>query len=317
MITDFLVARGERAKRLDLFLVTHERHISRAKLQRLIAAGRVLVNGRTTRASHLVRGGDRVSIQRPVAQPLERDDKPEDLSVLYEDSELLVIDKPSGVVMHPGSGHWVDTLLNATLHYCVVSGQPHVQPRLVHRLDRETSGVIVMAKTKRAQTGLGNQFARHTISRVYVALISKVPKQVCVVIDESIGRDRRRAARVSNDTLRPRPAVTTCQVLESYGNLVALVDLRPQTGRTHQLRAHLSLSGHPILGDVEYGGLVHLPFTNTVIPRVMLHARSLGFRHPVTGAPMELNSPIPPDMFGLYQLLEAGFVPTEGLQPTV
>ncbi len=315
MITDFLVARGERPKRLDLFLVTHERHISRAKLQRLIAAGRVLVNGRKTKAGHLVRGGDHVSIERPVAEPLARDGKPEDLSVLFEDSEVLVMDKPSGVVMHPGSGHWADTILNAALHYCAVSGQSHVLPRLVHRLDRETSGVIVMAKTKRAHTSLGNQFAGHAILRVYVALISKVPEQACVIFDEPIGRDRRRAARVSNDTLRPKPAVTSCQVLHSYGDLAALVELRPQTGRTHQLRAHVSLSGHPILGDAEYGGLVHLPSPNKRINRVMLHARSLGFRHPVTGASMELNSPIPPEMLELCQLLEARFVPMEGPQP--
>ncbi len=317
MITDFVVARGERTKRLDQFLVTHERDISRARLQRLIAAGRILVNGQTAKASYLVRGGDHITIERPVGNPLERNGREEPLTVLYEDDELLVIDKPSGVVMHPGSGHWADTLLNAALHYCAVSGQSHVQPRLVHRLDKETSGVIVLAKTNGAHTSLGSQFARHTIVRVYVALISKVPEQARLFIDGSIGRDRRRAPRVSTDTLRPKPAVTRCQLLESFGDLAALVELRPQTGRTHQLRAHLSLSGHPILGDVEYGGPVHLPSTSGTIQRVMLHARALGFLHPVTGLPIELNSPIPPDMLELYELLAAGSVPQEGPQPSL
>lgn len=315
MITDFLVARGERAKRLDLFLVTHERQISRAKLQRLIAAGRVRVNGRTTKASYLVRGGDQVTIERPAARPLEKDGMAEGLSVLYEDQELLVIDKPSGVVMHPGSGHWADTLLNAALHYCAVTGQVQVHPCLVHRLDKGTSGVIALAKTKRAHTALAGQFARHTIERVYVALISQVPEHARVIIDGPIGRDRQRAARVSTDTLRPKPAVTTCQLVESFGDLAAFVELRPQTGRTHQLRAHLALIGHPILGDSKYGGATRLTSPGQTIHRVMLHARSLSFLHPVTGTPVELNSSIPPDMLELCQTLRAGSAPSTGAPP--
>lgn len=302
MRDDFLVAAGERPKRLDHYLAGHLRDLSRTQLQRLITSGRVRVRGRMAKPSQRVRGGDRIEFESPPPAPLQPHSCRRLVS-LSEDDDLIVVDKPAGVVMHPGSGHWADTIVNAVLHHFVENGAMGVRPRVVHRLDKHTSGVVIIAKTLQAHRGLSRQFAEHGIARRYIALVRGVPTRDRDVIELPIGRDRRDRTHVSADTARPRPAVTHYQVLHRHGHIAARLLLRPRTGRTHQLRAHLHAIGHPIIGDIRYGGPGTGHLGPIPIQRMMLHAEMIGYRHPRTGVYQEHFSPIPQELLTIENLL--------------
>ncbi len=310
MQTQLIVTAGEAPKRLDVFLVNREPKLSRSALQRLIEHGRVQINGKAVKPSHKIKPGDRITFEIPKAEPLELKGESIPLEILYEDDDLLVLNKPAGLVVHPAPGHWSGTLVNALLHHFETSGGSvstiggKERPGLVHRLDKDTSGVMVIAKTDQAHRGLAAQFKQHTIVRAYEALIWGVPKKGHGLIELAIGRDSKERKKFSARTARPKESATEYRVEHRFGKLAAHVLLLPRTGRTHQLRVHLASIGHPILGDPTYGGRKVLLIDDVEVPRVMLHARTLGFAHPTSGRYREYTMPFPPDMASVRQALQ-------------
>jgi len=302
MITEFLITAGEQPKRLDVFLVNRERDMSRSALQRLIELGRIRINDQVVKPSQKIKPGDKITMDVPKPEPLELKGEAIPLEVLFEDDQLLVLNKPPGIVVHPAPGNWTGTLVNALLHHFQTSGGTvstiggKERPGLVHRLDKETSGVMVIAKTDLAHRHLAGQFKEHTIARVYEALVWGIPKKGHGLIDLAIGRDSKERKKFSSRTARPRESVTEYKVDRRFGKAVAHLLLYPRTGRTHQLRVHLASLGHPILGDPTYGGRKVCNVNGLEIPRVMLHARTLGFYHPLTGQLQQYERPSPPDM---------------------
>ena len=294
MQTEFVITAGEQPKRLDVFLVHREPKLSRAALQRMITAGWVRVNDQIAKSSRRIKTGDVVAFDTPQAAPLRLDGQTRRLEILFEDHGCLVLNKPAGIVVHPAPGHWSNTLLNALLDHCARLGKP-ATPGLVHRLDKDTSGVMVIAKTAEAHRGLAAQFECHSITRQYEALVLRVPASRGGRIECAIGPDRQNPKRTSMRTLQPKASVTEYQVEEAFGMVAARVLLRPHTGRTHQIRTHLQAIGHPILGDRVYGGERAGAVDGYDIPRGMLHARTLGFTHPITRAYCEFAVAAPSD----------------------
>jgi 23S rRNA pseudouridine1911/1915/1917 synthase len=317
MITEFIVTSGEQPKRLDVFLVNRERDISRSALQRLIEMGRIRLNDQVVRASQKIKPGDRITMDVPKPEPLSIRGEAIPLDVLFEDEALLVLNKPPGIVAHPAPGNWTGTLVNALLHHFQTSGGTistiggKERPGLVHRLDKETSGIMVITKTDSAHRALAAQFKLHTITRMYEALVWGVPKNGRGLIDLAIGRDIKDRKKFSARTTSPKQSATEYVVTRRYGKVAAHVLLYPRTGRTHQLRVHLTSLGHPILGDRTYGGLKVSGIDGIEIPRVMLHARTLGFVHPTTGAMEEFTRPVPEDMETVMSHLERKTVMAE------
>ncbi len=310
MITEFVITAGEQPKRLDVFLVNRERDISRSALQRLIELGRIRINDQVVKPSQKIKPGDKITMDVPKPEPLELKGEAIPLEILFEDEHLLVLNKPAGIVVHPAPGNWTGTLVNALLHHFQTSGGTvstiggKERPGLVHRLDKETSGVMVIAKTDQAHRHLAAQFKHHTITRVYEAVIYGVPKKGHGLIELAIGRDSKERKKFSPRTARPKESVTEYKVDQRFGKTAAHVLLYPRTGRTHQLRVHLSSLGHPILGDPTYGGRKVCAIDGIDIPRVMLHARTLGFQHPATGERQEFVRPFPSDMDAVMQALD-------------
>jgi len=299
MQTKFVISAGELPKRLDVFLVHREPKLSRAALQRMITAGWVRINDLPAKPSQRIKAGDVVAFDTPQAAPLRLAGQTASLEILFEDRSCLVLNKPPGVVVHPAAGHWFNTLLNALLDHCARLSEP-AMPGLVHRLDKDTSGVMVVAKTAEAHRGLAVQFECHSITRQYEAFVWGVPEQRDGRIEFAIGPDRQDPKRTSAQTFQPKASMTEYHVEEFFGVIAARVLLSPHTGRTHQIRTHLQAIGHPILGDRLYGGRKVGTIKEHAIPRVMLHARRLGFTHPTTRAYREFTVAAPPD-FGAVQ----------------
>ncbi len=284
---DELVVEPEAAgERLDVYLARAAG--ARAAAQRLIAAGRVLVDGEPRAKRHTVAAGERVTIAPADGAPApDVPDAP--YAVAYEDEHLLVIDKPAGVVVHPARGHEAGTLAQA-LAGRAAGGEDPRRAGIVHRLDRDTSGLLVVARTEPAHAALKEQLRRREITREYLALVEGRPAARAGTIDAALGRDRRIRTRVSTDTDEPRPAVTHFEVEQPLTGFT-LLRVRLETGRTHQIRAHLLAIGHPVAGDRDYGRSGLLGLT-----RQFLHAERLAFRHPVTGEPVDVRSPLPGDL---------------------
>ncbi len=286
MITEFVVGRGERVKRLDAFLVNHERGISRSRLKRLIVAGRVRINAEVGKPSQKVKPGDRISLDKPEPGPLMVNDEPGHLDVLYEDETLLVVNKPAGVVVHPTSGHWQGTLLNGLLEHLQLSEKKNGfppgpgNPGLVHRLDKETSGVMVVAKTPQAHRALSLEFEKRTIVRRYEALVYGKPVNDQGTINVPTVWNSIEQKKVSNKPSKPQTAVTDYRVLQHCGNWGSRIELIPHTGRRHQLRVHMATIGCPIVGDQLYSGQKVARIEGLKVQRMMLHAKYLRFLHP-------------------------------------
>ena len=310
----FSVSGEEAGLRLDLFLTGREIGLSRTQIGRAVDEGRVTVNGRPSRAGRKLRAGEVVVIAIPAARPPQALPEALPLSILYEDEALLVVDKPAGMVVHPAAGHWEGTLVNALLYHCRdLSGIGGVlRPGIVHRLDKGTSGLMVVAKSDQAHRGLAGQFKRREVKKTYQALVYGDPREEEGRMDSAVGRHPTDRKRMSTRSRRGRSAVTIWRVRERYG-AAALLDVEIETGRTHQIRVHLTEMGYPVVGDGIYGGTGRIrtvddPAVRARIKkqdRQALHAGRLLFAHPVTGEEMRFASPLPPDMAGLCEFLRA------------
>ncbi len=307
MVT-FLVGEEEAGQRLDLALAAASGQ-PRSQVRRWIDEGRVRLNAGPARASQRVRTGDALDAEPPEPIPCHLRPEPIPLSVLYEDGELVVVDKPAGLVVHPAPGHPGGTLVNALLHHCGdLAGIGGVlRPGIVHRLDRGTSGVIVAAKTDRAHGHLAAQFRDHSIERLYAALVRGVPGREEGFVDRAIGRHPRDRKRMSVRREGGREARTAWRVRRRFpASGASWLEVRPATGRTHQIRVHLATAGLPIVGDPVYGRPGRGP---RWLARPGLHAAVLGFRHP-DGRRLRFEAPLPPDLAGLLaRLAEAEDAP--------
>jgi 23S rRNA pseudouridine1911/1915/1917 synthase len=274
-------------ERLDVFLAAHAG--SRTAAQRLIDGGHVTVDGEPRPKRHALAGGETVAIEEPAARTSDADVPPAAFTVAYEDEHLLVIDKPPGVVVHPARGHRQGTLVQA-LAGKVAGGDDPERPGVVHRLDRDTSGLLVVARSDAVHAALKAQLARRELVREYLALVEGRPPARSGTIDAPLGRDRRVRTRISTDTDEGREAVTHFEIEQALPH-DTLLRVRLETGRTHQIRAHLLAIGHPVAGDPEYGTPGRYG-----LERQFLHAARLAFSHPVTNAAVEVISPVPADL---------------------
>jgi 23S rRNA pseudouridine1911/1915/1917 synthase len=293
-------------QRLDRYLVTVLADYSRSQIQKLISDRRVSVGGRDARANLTVRTGDRIVVDLPPAAPTTIEPEPTPLELLYQDMDIVVVNKPPGMVVHPGAGHVSGTLVNALLHHISdlsgIGGE--LRPGIVHRLDRGTSGVIVIAKNDTAHRELSRQFHDREVEKEYIALVWGVV-QAGRRIDAAIGRDSVHRQKMSARSRRAREAVTRVTRAFHLPGLT-LCQVAIHTGRTHQIRVHLSAIGHPIVGDSLYGG-VHRRVPGDIravthLQRPFLHAARLAFKHPRDGRRMEFTAPLPPD---LQEVLDA------------
>ena len=296
-----IVEPREVGQRLDVYLAGKmvEEH-SRAHLQKMIKNGAILVNGKSASQHYSVKEGDTIQIEKLDA-PVE--DLPAEaipLEIVYEDDDCLVVNKSPGMVVHPGHGNPSHTLVNALLFHVQALGnaKDRIRPGIVHRLDKDTSGLLVVAKNDYTHARLARQFKDHSIERVYHAIVRGVVQHDEGVCEEPVGRAFLNRKKV---VIRPsggKDAITFFRVLKRFPN-ATLVEIRPKTGRTHQIRVHFAHMGHPVLGDTLYG----IPFPP--IKRQALHASTLGFEHPRTKKSIFLTSEIPEDMQGLLRFLEA------------
>jgi 23S rRNA pseudouridine1911/1915/1917 synthase len=283
-------------RRLDHFLQEQLPGFSRSRLQEWIKAGRVLVNSRAERASHTVREGDLVEVEPAAPAPLAASPEDIPLEILYEDADLIAINKPAGMVVHAGAGVRDGTLVNALLHRfgALSSEGGALRPGIVHRLDRYTSGVLLVAKHDAAHRGLAEQFAGRRIRKIYLALVHGSVKADHARIEKPIARDPVRRVRMTARLAHGRTAWSEYRVLRRFANFT-LLEVRIGTGRTHQIRVHLSSIGHPVVGDRLYGAAAAVP-GRKALGRYFLHAASIGFEQPSTGEPVEVSAPLPPDL---------------------
>jgi 23S rRNA pseudouridine1911/1915/1917 synthase len=275
-------------ERLDRFLASLPEVGSRGVAERVLAEG-VLVNGEARAKSHRLSGGEELEFEAPerVTQMLEPE--PMELRIAYEDEHLVVVDKPAGLVVHPAPGHATGTLVHGLLAHDVAGGDED-RPGIVHRLDRDTSGLMVVARSDEAHRRLQELVRRHELERHYLALVVGKPRSRAGRIEAPIGRDRREPMRHSLDTDTPRDAVTHFEVLELFPRHT-LLDVKLETGRTHQIRVHLNAVGLPVAGDPVYGRPHELG-----LDRQFLHAARLAFTHPFTGERVDVESPLPEDL---------------------
>ncbi len=304
----------EPKQRLDRFLATQLNDLSRSTIQKLIEQESVLVNGESLRASTMVQAGDAVSIEIPAAEISELIPEAIPLNIIYEDACILVLNKPAGLVIHPAAGHDRGTLVNALLHHdsaiACVGGTD--RPGIVHRLDKGTSGVMVVAKTEAARLDLVKQFKDRGVDKEYWAIVHGVPSPLEGSFESPLGRHPQHRQKVASIP-SGRQAHTDYRVDESFGGLFAAVRLILHTGRTHQIRVHLSEAWHPIIGDKTYGGQRD---TRKSVPeairaaikglgRPALHAARLAIDHPETSERMTFKAPLPKDLTGLSELLKS------------
>jgi len=287
-----LTVSSEQARqRLDRVLAEALPAFSRARLQTLIRDGFVSLNGKPPRPRDLVRTGDMVELREPELEKVEAQPEQIKLDVIFEDDDLLVLNKPAGIVMHPGAGHQAHTLVNALLAHCQnlsgIGGKE--RPGIVHRLDKETSGALVVAKNDATHRDLSSQFAARTMTKIYLALVAGILRKTSGVIDKAIARHPVHRQRMSIARRQGRSAKTEYRVLRP-GDEISLVECILHSGRTHQIRVHLHHLGHPVLGDKLYGGKRAGDY-----PRQMLHAWKLAFRHPRSGDEMSFEAPVPRD----------------------
>lgn len=308
---------GQAPVRIDRYMSEHMEDTSRSRVQQAIKEGYVTVNGEPAKANYAVRPGDVISFSMPYRRRgLEIVPQDIPLDIVYEDEDVLVVDKPAGMVVHPGHGHYEGTLINALSHHLGISQGPEAEDErmgiLVHRIDKDTSGLLAVAKNPESQLKLAKQFFDHSIDRRYVAVVWGDLPEDEGTIDGDIGRDPgdRLRFKVVGEGREGKHAVTHYRVLERFG-FVTFVECRLETGRTHQIRVHMSSIGHPIFNDTRYGGseirkgTIYTKYRQFIAncfelcPRQALHAQILGFEHPRTRQQLRFSSPLPEDMAAL------------------
>ena len=320
-----IVGPAQAGMRLDVFLTQADASFSRSQIKAAIEKGGVLVNDRTPKAGLLMKEGDRVELHlEPSAGPVA---VAQDiaLDIVYEDSSLIVVNKPAGMVVHPAPGNPDRTLVNALLHHCgeLGDGGDDLRPGIVHRLDKETSGLIVAAKTEQVRRHLCTQFEKREVGKKYLALVWGNVREEKGEIDRPVGRHPVDRKKMSTESRRGRDALTLWKVSERF-TTATLLEIQIKTGRTHQIRVHLSGLGHPVVGDKVYGGasrLLSIKDTKLraqikVFPRNALHAAALSFMHPEKGERMVFQTPLPDDIMRLVELFRLTMPPAgkSGLQ---
>lgn len=306
---------GQTPVRMDVFLTSKIQNATRTKVQKAALAGSILCNGKAVKSNYKVKPGDVITVVLP-EPPVEHELHPEpmELNIVYEDESLLVINKPAGMVVHPGYNNYSGTLVHGLLHHfkTLPYKENPLRPGLVHRIDKNTSGLLVIAKTEQALTHLAKQFFEHSIERSYMAMIWGNIEPDMGTINQRLARDPkdRRRSKVTQDPQEGKHAVSHYQVLERF-HFMNLVQCKLETGRTHQIRAHFTYLGHPLFNDELYGGNTLLKGPNfskfkqfiqncfELMPRQALHAQSLGFVHPKTHKNMHFECPLPPDFDSL------------------
>lgn len=292
--------------RLDLVLSAVLEDFSRSFIQKLFAQGGVMVNGSVcSEKKRKAEAGDKIQLQIPKPQRLEAEAEDIPLDIVYEDRDVLVVDKPAGMVVHPAAGNPSGTLVNALLYHCgkdLSSINGVIRPGIVHRIDKDTSGLLMVAKNDKAHGFLSQQLAAHAITRRYQAIVYSNIKEDEGTIDAPIGRDPKNRLRNAVTDIHSKNAVTHYKVLERLGQFT-LIEAVLETGRTHQIRVHMAYRKHPLLGDALYGPAKHKAADKLRVRRQMLHAAVLGFVHPVTQAYLEFESPLPEDFRQVLSLL--------------
>lgn len=302
-------------ERLDTFLSECLPEISRSQLKKLIDRGQITLNGAPTKASSKLKGGESIQVNLPEPAPIEAIPEDIPLQILYEDPDLIVIDKPAGMVVHPAAGHSSGTLVNALLYHCKdlagIAGE--LRPGIVHRIDKDTSGVIVVTKNDHSHQHLAAQFKDHSINRRYLALVHGSPDQSSGTLDQPIGRHPTQRKKMSGKARNGKRAVTHWKILKQYNvNPLSLLELRLETGRTHQIRVHFSEINCPLVSDPLYGNrsrtiaMKDMELRQLIdrLPGQALHARKLGFIHPRSGKYLEFCSEIPETLQNIITYLD-------------
>ncbi len=287
----FGAEREDIGSRIDVFIAENIDDLSRSGVQRLIEEGYVKLNGAAVKANYKLRGKDIIDVEVPEAKTVEILPENIPLDILYEDKDVIIVNKPQGMVVHPAPGHTTGTLVNALMYHCgdELSGiNGEKRPGIVHRIDKDTSGVLMIAKNDMAHQSLAEQLADHSITRKYNAIVFNGFQEDEGTVDQPIGRNPLDRKKMAVTQKHSRRAVTHYRVLERMGNFT-LIEAQLETGRTHQIRVHLTFIGHPLLGDTVYGPKKQ-PFH---LEGQALHARVLGFIHPSTGQYMEFEAPLP------------------------
>ena len=295
------ITENQAGERIDRFLADSQ-DLTRSFLQKILKEGEVIVNGKSVKANYKLRKGDRIEFEIPEA--VEPDIVAEDipLSILYEDADVLVVDKPKGMVVHPAAGHYSRTLVNAVMYHCKgeLSGINGVlRPGIVHRIDRDTTGSIIICKNDMAHNEIARQLKEHSINRRYRAIVTGVLKDEEGTIEGAIGRDKKDRKKMAI-TADGKPAITHYRVLQRFKHYT-YVECVLETGRTHQIRVHMASIGHPLLGDEVYGRRSD----KYKCEGQCLHAMTLGFHHPRTGEYIEVNAPLPPYFEHLLAVIES------------
>jgi len=293
LVNFYEVSEDDAQKRLDIFLTGEAEGYTRSHIQRLVGEGRATVNGVIVRASYKVKQGDLVRLEIPEPEGMETKAEKIPLDIYYEDNDVIVLNKPRGMVVHPAPGNYSGTVVNALLYHCRdLSGINGVlRPGIVHRLDKDTSGLIMVAKNDAAHVSLARQLKDRQITRIYLALVHGKVKDASGVIDAPIGRDPKNRQKMAVVHKNSKHAVTNYLVLSRYAGYTYL-RLKLETGRTHQIRVHMSYIGHPVVGDLKYGP--SRPHFN--LAGQFLHAAVIGFIHPRTGAYLEFEAPLPDEL---------------------
>ena len=283
--------------------------LTRSQLQSMNRRGDVLVDGRSEKAGYRIRGGEEIEVKPPVPAPLSVEPEAIPLDVCYEDQDIAVVEKPAGLVVHPGAGNRRSTLVNALLaRFSDLSNAGgRERPGIVHRLDKWTSGLIIVAKNNQSHHSLSKSFEKREVRKTYLALVHGSPRAVAGEIDLNIGRDRRARTRMSVRREGGRGALSEYRILEKLKEF-ALLEVRIRTGRTHQIRVHLTAIGHPVVGDNVYGEKANRVFTRKHgdLGRYFLHASAIQFPHPATGTTMEFSSALPAELARFLEAIRAG-----------
>ncbi|MEK4049315.1 RluA family pseudouridine synthase [Bacillus sp. FSL K6-2839] len=286
------VSEEQTSERLDKFLSTTEPEWSRTQVQQWVKDGLIEVNGKQVKANYKVQAGDQIKVEIPDPKVLDVEAEPMDLDIYYEDADVLVVNKPRGMVVHPAPGHVSGTLVNGLMAHCTdLSGINGVmRPGIVHRIDKDTSGLLMVAKNDMAHESLVNQLVAKTVTRKYTAVVHGIIQHDTGTIDAPIGRDKKDRQSMTVTKESAKQAVTHFDVIERFQDFT-VVECRLETGRTHQIRVHMKYIGYPLAGDPKYGPRKTVDFNGQ-----LLHAGVLGFDHPRTGEYIEFTAPIPADM---------------------